>query len=158
MQELFLLCAFIFNVLRSLSKRLLWAVAVMLFPVVLLFASLFIWAGAGVAVWSLGVWAGVWAPVAVAVGFRVGRGELRRVLKSPEPWAGSGLVPWTGLFMPGLTLPGIRLFLPSPCRRWLSGGCSARFLKLGCGLRFSRPALRACSAFAAARCCRAAQV
>lgn len=156
MQELFLLCAFIFKVLRSFSKRLATAVAVMLFPVVLLFASLFIGAGAGVAVWSLGVWAGVW--VAVAVGFRVGRGELRRVMKSPEPWAGSGLVPWTGLFMPGLTLPGIRLFLPSPCRRWLSGGCSARFLKLGCRLRFSRPALRACSAFAAARCCRAAQV
>lgn len=44
MQELFLLCAFIFKVLRSFSKRLVTAVAVMLFPVVLLFASLFIWA------------------------------------------------------------------------------------------------------------------
>ena len=37
MQELFLLCAFIFKVLRSFSKRLATAVAVMLFPVVLAF-------------------------------------------------------------------------------------------------------------------------
>ena len=107
--------------------------------------------------WALGG-VPVAVEVAVAVGFRVGRSELRRVMKSPKPWAGSGLVPWVGLFMAGLALPGTRLFLPSLCRRWLSGGCSALFLKLGCRLRFSRPALRACSAFAAARCCRAAQV